>query len=104
MYSLSSLIVELETARRRLLYIFEVPDAKPKSELRRSSTGLKIRSRALNNLRKDKRALALYCRPARYHWSPRKVGGIATPVARAACKARARGLNTEYMFWQQVQC
>jgi hypothetical protein len=56
-----------------------------------SSTGLKNRSWALNNLRKDKRALALYFRPARYHWSPRKVGGIATPVARAACKARAVG-------------
>jgi hypothetical protein len=35
MYSLSLLIVELETARRRLLYFFEVPDAKPTSELRR---------------------------------------------------------------------
>ena len=35
MYSLGLLIVELETARRRLLYFFEVPDAKPTSELRR---------------------------------------------------------------------
>jgi hypothetical protein len=35
MYSLGLLIVELETARRRLLGVFELPDAKPTSELRR---------------------------------------------------------------------
>ena len=29
MYSLGLLIVELETARRRLLYVFEVPDGTP---------------------------------------------------------------------------
>jgi hypothetical protein len=29
MYSLAFLIVELESARRRLLYVFEVPDANP---------------------------------------------------------------------------
>jgi hypothetical protein len=34
MYSLGSLSVELETARRRLLYIFEVPDATLRSRLR----------------------------------------------------------------------
>ena len=34
MYSLGSLSVELETARRRLLYFFEVPDATPRSGLR----------------------------------------------------------------------
>ncbi len=34
MYSLSVLIVELETARRGLLYAFEVPDGKPTSGLR----------------------------------------------------------------------
>jgi hypothetical protein len=35
MYSLGFLIVELESARRRLLDVFEVPDAKPTKELRR---------------------------------------------------------------------
>jgi hypothetical protein len=34
MYSLGLLIVELETARRRLLYVFEVPDGTPTSGLR----------------------------------------------------------------------
>ena len=34
MYSLGSLSVELKTARRRLLYIFEVPDATLRSGLR----------------------------------------------------------------------
>ena len=34
MYPLGSRIVELETARRRLLYIFEVPDATLRSGLR----------------------------------------------------------------------
>jgi len=33
MYSLGLLIVELETARRRLLYVFEVPDGTPTSGL-----------------------------------------------------------------------
>jgi hypothetical protein len=59
MYSLSMLIVELESARRRLLYFLEVPDAKQQANLDASSTGLKSRSWALNNLRKGKRALAL---------------------------------------------
>ena len=54
-----------------------------------SSTVRKIRSLALNDLRKSKRALALHFRPARYHWSSRKVGGMATPVARTACEACA---------------
>src|SRR3981189_350584 len=49
-----------------------------------SSTVRKIRSLALNDLRKSKRALALHFRAARYHWSSRKVGGMATPVARTA--------------------
>jgi hypothetical protein len=35
MYSLSLLVVELETARRRLLDVFALPDAKPTSELSR---------------------------------------------------------------------
>src|SRR5258707_11154095 len=34
MSSLGSLIVDLETARRRLLYVFEVPDGTPTSGLR----------------------------------------------------------------------
>ena len=34
MYSLGLLIVELETARRRLLDVFEVPDGTPTSGLR----------------------------------------------------------------------
>ena len=34
MYSLGLLIVELETARRRLLCVFEVPDGTPTSGLR----------------------------------------------------------------------
>jgi hypothetical protein len=34
MYSLGVLIVELETARRRLLYVFRVPDGTPTSGLR----------------------------------------------------------------------
>ncbi len=34
MYSLGWLIVELETARRKLRYVFEVPDGTPKSGLR----------------------------------------------------------------------
>jgi len=34
MYPLGVLIVELETARRRLLYVFEVPDGTPTSGLR----------------------------------------------------------------------
>jgi hypothetical protein len=33
MYSLGLLAVELETARRRLLYVFEVPDGTPTSGL-----------------------------------------------------------------------
>jgi hypothetical protein len=36
MYSLGLLIVELETARRRLLSAFEVPDGKPQVDLERS--------------------------------------------------------------------
>jgi hypothetical protein len=34
MYSLGSLIVELQTARRRLLKVFEVPNGTPTSGLR----------------------------------------------------------------------
>jgi hypothetical protein len=33
MYSLGFLIVELETARRRLLYVFGAPDGTPTSKL-----------------------------------------------------------------------
>jgi hypothetical protein len=68
-----------------------------------SSTGLKSRSWALNNLRKDKRALALYCRPARYHWSPRQSRRYRYAGSTRCLQSTRRGLNTEYMFWQQVQ-
>ena len=54
-----------------------------------SSTVLKIRLLALKDLRKDKSLLALHFQLGRYHWSSRKVGGIATPVARTACEASA---------------
>jgi hypothetical protein len=37
MYSLGLLIVELETARRRLLYVFGVPDGTPTSGLRNAA-------------------------------------------------------------------
>jgi hypothetical protein len=37
MYSLGLLIVELETARRRLLHVFEVPDGTPTIGLRNAA-------------------------------------------------------------------
>ena len=54
-----------------------------------SSTVRKIRLLALNDLRNDKSFLALHFPPGRYHWSSRKVGGTATPVACTACEACA---------------
>jgi hypothetical protein len=39
-----------------------------------------------------KSLLALHFPSGRYHWSSRKVGGIATPVARTACEASAVSL------------
>jgi hypothetical protein len=39
--------------------------------------------------RNAQKVLALHFRHGRYHWSSRKVGGIATPVARTVCEACA---------------
>jgi hypothetical protein len=54
-----------------------------------SSTVLKFRLLALKDLRNVKSVLALHFPPGCYHWSSRKVGGIATPVARTAWEACA---------------
>jgi hypothetical protein len=56
----------------------------------------------LKDLRNAKSVLALHFPPGGYHWSSRKVGGIATPVARTACEACAESWlrNRKRLPWK----
>jgi hypothetical protein len=50
MYSLGFLIVELETARRRLLYVFGAPDGTPTSGQAASRMALGSRNASIPNI------------------------------------------------------